>query len=179
MRVEALHKRKLGTETGLWIENMTGVQVVPYDPNAVPGTFVPPPPTGQLPPEYAEGGRYAPVRRSAEDIPPGAPAPTPDGTAGASGVSTNDPSVMTVTFRGVRLDQISGNPNANKDVAFAVQNELKALPLFDAAKTELLSDVLAEEMTFSFGMTVGLATNSLTATVAAANVSTNAPAPTP
>ena len=168
-RVENLHKRKLGTETGLWIEQLSGIVVVPYDPNAPPPVSpdggVPPGPA-PVNPEFAPGGRYADPRYMDPRMGiPGAPPPTasPDGSIpGATGISTNDPSVITVMFRGVRLDQISGNTTANKDMAFGMQSELKASPLFDPAKTELLGDVTLDEtgdrLTFSFGMTVGLKT---------------------
>src|SRR6185295_1179010 len=164
INVENLHKRKLGVETGLWIEDLRGISTVPFDPNAIPGAA---PTTGFTPemsPElrarYGEG-RALPPRNAEEAAAPQPPAPTPTGEASMTptgGINTNDEHVVTVLFRGVSLDAISGNATADKDMAFAVQTELKASPHFDPAKTELLGDIVKEDLTFKFGMALGLKT---------------------
>ena len=172
IRVEELNKRKLGTDTGVWIEQLTSLAVTAADPGAIgvtaeaaPAPVLAP---GEMTPEqrrFAEryGGIGRGIGRPGE---PGgrskmgegnAPAvPGPDGSAPGAGGGTNDPSAIRVTFRGVSLEHLS--PNANKDIAFAVQNELKASPLFDPAKTELDGDIKPDEtnLTFSFGVQLSL-----------------------
>ena len=172
IRVEELNKRKLGTDTGVWIEQLNSLAVTAADPGAIgvtaeaaPAPVLAP---GEMTPEqrrFAEryGGIGRGIGRPGE---PGgrskmgegnAPAvPGPDGSAPGAGGGTNDPSAIRVTFRGVSLEHLS--PNANKDIAFAVQNELKASPLFDPAKTELDGDIKPDEtnLTFSFGVQLSL-----------------------
>ncbi|MSU57850.1 MAG: type IV pilus assembly protein PilM [Pedosphaera sp.] len=171
INVEALHKRKLGVDTGLWIEEIKSISLVMADPNA---PFAPPggapAPSADMPGE--RDGRYADPRYARAGVPPRAaeeaavpqPAPAADpggavvpGGVPPTGVNTNDESVVTVVFRGVSLDQISGNPTADKEMAFAVQTALKESPIFDPAKTELLGgDIVKEDLTFKFGMALGL-----------------------
>lgn len=157
-RVEGVNKRKLGVDTGVWIEQLVGLSLVPASPDAF-GGGIPGGPSGQpISPEQQRfneeryGGKGAPSpEMPVPPLPGPVPGyPTPDGSV----VVTNDPNAITVIFRGVSLDHIS--PNANKEIAFAVQNELKASLLLDPAKTELSGDIRPDEtnLTFSFGMTL-------------------------
>jgi type IV pilus assembly protein PilM len=181
IRVEELNKRKLGIDTGVWIEQMTS-----FTNNASFAIGGPDASGGgaaamteeQRAAQRAFDDRYGPRGNAAAQ--PAEP--------GATAVATNDPNGITVTFRGVSLDHIS--PNANKEIAFAVQNELKASPLFEPQKTELTADPIRIDetnLTFSFTMILsrkGKETKSAkgAATVAVATSDTNAPtssAPTP
>jgi type IV pilus assembly protein PilM len=158
IRVEAVHKRKLGVDTGVWIEQFTSLtQTVPPTDTAGGGLGGPPgysggmPPIGEMTPQQrAFQERYGRGRRLAPEAP--VPSPTDPGAPTDAAGGTNDPSVITVTFRGVSLDHVS--TTANRDIAFAVQNELKTSPLFDPAKTELTGDLRPDEtnLTFSFNM---------------------------
>ena len=163
IRVEQVHKRKLGVDTGVWIEQLTSLTQGPVTPDAAGGGLLgaPPPFAPGMPPsgemsaqQRAFMERYGRgMRREAPAPPPAEPgAPT---EPGASGGATNDPSAITVTFRGVSLDHVS--TTANKELAYAVQTELKASPLFDPLKTELTADQMRSDetnLTFSFVMTV-------------------------
>ena len=61
-----------------------------------------------------------------------------------------------LVFRAVSLTSIS--PSANTDIAFAVLNELKASPMFDAEKTVFAGNITPDEPpgTFTFTITVKL-----------------------
>jgi hypothetical protein len=106
-------------------------------------------------------------------------------TAGAGG-TTNDPNAITVTFRGVSLDHVKDA--ANKELAYAVQRELKECPLLDPLKTELTADQIRLDetnLTFSFVMTLSRKVKESDKVKAApapqdpnAPVDPNAPAPT-
>ena len=174
IRVEELHKRKLGTDTGVWIEQLTSMSVTTgaggpenvVSEGTAPSVTAP----GQTSAEQRRfmerygirpggglPGRFGEPRvglNPGEMAPPGSPG-TESGTPGATG-GTNDPAAIKVIFRGVSLEHLS--PNANKDIAFAVQNELKTSPLFDPAKTELDGDIKPDEtnLTFSFGLQLSL-----------------------
>ena len=166
LRVEALHRRKLGTDTGLWVEQLTSFNPLsagPADPNA-PAAGAPPglPGPGMNSAEMSAQQRafmerygLSPNgrRRGEEEIV--RPAAADPNAAGATS-GTNDPNAITLVLRGVSLDHIA--PNANKDMAFAVENEFKASPLLDPAKTALGPQITADEtnFTFSFTMTLGL-----------------------
>jgi len=82
------------------------------------------------------------------------PAATP---AKTTPVSTNEISVITVKCRGVNLKRYS--PTANGDLAFAVENELRASRMFDREETKLsgpIDNVSENDLTFSFGVTLKL-----------------------
>jgi len=97
---------------------------------------------------------------TAEQPAEGQPQTTPDSTASTprKPTSTNEISNFTVTFRAVSLSAVS--PDANKDVLFAVVDELRASPLFDPdpKETRPVGDIGAEEPpgTFTFGVEVRL-----------------------
>lgn len=88
---------------------------------------------------------------------PPPPSPPPDGVVpvpGQAGASTNG--TITLQFRGVSLTQVSSS--ANTDIAYAVENELKACPLFEAKDTQLSPQINVDETngTFTFGVTLAL-----------------------
>lgn len=152
IRVEEVNRRKLSADTGLWLEDLksfnpmaTGMASGAADPfGAPPGV---PAANPQMDRAFMERYGISPGRRAEE-----APAPVPgDPNAPAA---TNDPNAMVAVFRGVSLDHIS--PNANKDIAFAVQTELKASPLLNPDQTRLNREITLDEtnFTFSFSMTL-------------------------
>ena len=61
-----------------------------------------------------------------------------------------------MTFRAVSLKDISGKPEADKDIAYAVQQELQGSPFFDPdpQETHTTSDVIPDEQTKTFTFTV-------------------------
>jgi len=67
---------------------------------------------------------------------------------------TNDVGVITVKYRAISLTSFS--PSANTDTAFAVLNELKSNPMFDADETQFDGNVGSEEPpgTFTFSVVV-------------------------
>jgi len=60
------------------------------------------------------------------------------------------------------VDLSSIYPSANSQVAYAVENQLKACPIFDSKTTQLTGQITLDNAngTFTFGLTVTL-TNSL------------------
>jgi type IV pilus assembly protein PilM len=164
LRVEEVSKRKLGVETGVWIEQLSSPNLAPVSSDAavggtpgMPGAFPPPsgmpPNTGEMTPQQRmfleRYGRRPMAMPAPVPVEPGAPT-----EPGAAGGTTNDPNAITVTFRGVSRDSIT--PNADRDIGFAVESELKASPLFDPQKTELTGPIRPDEtnLTFSFTMTL-------------------------
>jgi len=92
-----------------------------------------------------------------------APVPPPDGAApggvpapGPVTADTNQVATLTITFRAVSLKSISGEPNADKDIAYAVEQELRSSPLFnpDPQQTRTTSDVSNDEQTGTFTFSV-------------------------
>lgn len=166
IRVEQVNKRKLGVDTGLWIEQLTslqpdlgGVGGYPGGDPSNPGGGGPPGgpimvPGGEgLTPEQIAQQRRAFEERYGMARQPMAEAPAPEGQPGSTGLSTNDPNAITVNIRGVSLDHIS--PNANKELAFAVEHELKELALLEKDKTALTADPITLDetnLTFRFTM---------------------------
>lgn len=181
IRVEELHRRKFGHDTGLWIENLksfdplaTGVST--SDPNAAVA------PAASMPSGESEAQRRAFMERYGipmegrrmEAAPPMAGDPN-------APPATNDPNAILVTIRGVSLDHLPGFPNANKDMAFAVQGELKNSPLLDPVRTELYSEVRPDETNFTFTFSMSLLRKSKEPAPGAADPATpvdpNAPPP--
>jgi hypothetical protein len=72
----------------------------------------------------------------------------------ATGGGTNDPNAIVATFRGVSLDHLS--PNANFDMAFAVQSELKNSPLLNPDQTRLKGQITPDETNFTFSFSMSL-----------------------
>ena len=139
-----LSEKKPGVEAGIWIEQMTSLSDLQAGGGVsgfgggMPGAMRGMPGGG-----FMEGGRF-----------PGAEAPAPDAAAAPQGTS------MTLLCRAVDLSSI--DPSANSQVAYAVENQLKACPIFDSKTTQLTGQITQDNAngTFTFGLTVTL-TNSL------------------
>jgi hypothetical protein len=72
-------------------------------------------------------------------------------------LSSNELSVVNVTFRAVNLRRYS--PTANDDLAYALDSQLRTNAMFDASGTKLdgkIENVDNEAPSFSFGMTLTL-----------------------
>ena len=88
-----------------------------------------------------------------------APAAPPDNTTPGTppaGGSPNEINTITLVCRAVNLSGV--DPSANSEIAFAVQNELQASPLFDPKATQLTGQITPDDSngTFTFGVTVVL-----------------------
>lgn len=157
IRVEETTRRKLGADAGLWVETLHS-----FDPaaSASPGStgMVDP---GAAAPAPALTGETEAQRRAFMErygIDPGRRVAEPSASPGLSDPNnpggTNDPNAITITIRGVSLDHV--NPNANKDMAFGVQNELKASAQLSAEHTRINSEISLDETNFTFSFRMNL-----------------------
>ncbi|HWW00686.1 MAG TPA: type IV pilus assembly protein PilM [Candidatus Acidoferrum sp.] len=170
--VERDRESKLHTPTGLWIENF--ITAEPRNDTDLSGGM-----SATPNPSYFTGGADAATqemlarrygirpRGPAAAAPPPPPADT--ATASADGTTprkpkgdTNEVSSITVTFRAVGLTAVDAN--ANKDIYYAVLDQLRSNPLFDKDETNGDGNIGAEEPltsttwpgTFTFKIIVGL-----------------------
>lgn len=170
MRVEGGIKNRLRVDGGVWVERLNTVAARTED--VAPATETA---AAEAPQQIDMEARLRFMRRyglttmggttlnpggTAEQPAEGQPPTTTDSTASTprKPTSTNEISNFTVTFRAVSLSAVS--PDANKDVLFAVVDELRASPLFDPdpKETRPVGDIGAEEPpgTFTFGVEVRL-----------------------
>jgi len=180
LRTEELTKRRLGTDTGVWIEQLIGLPLGPGygDPGlGLPGMTPDPYGRGEegmmpgMMPGMASsaehdaflqryGIRQAPAEQDTgmATPPPGEGELGPDGlpVAPAAAANPNEISTLRVLCRGVNLAHVA--PAANTDVAFALETELKNLALLDPEGTALQGDLTVDDATgtFTFGMTFKL-----------------------
>jgi type IV pilus assembly protein PilM len=176
IRVEQTTKNKLRTDAGVWVEQFQTAAPRPEEESVVPayGGFGYP---GMNPAameafrrRYMMGGRMGMGM-------PGAPAPPsqeealqkslqasatpPAGEAASGGPSsptkpkgnTNEIATLTLSFRAVSLKDVSGQPDADKGIAFAVLQELQSSPFFDPDPKETKTDsevAYDENGTFTF-----------------------------
>jgi type IV pilus assembly protein PilM len=85
----------------------------------------------------------------------------PDAAANAAtdangAAHAGDNSVITIVCRAVNLTSV--DPSANSEIAYAVETELKACPVFDPKTTQLTGQMTQDDSTgtFTFGVTVTL-----------------------
>jgi hypothetical protein len=110
--------------------------------------------------------RYGLERGAAPAPPPAEPvavAPEAGAPGGAPAArkakgGTNEIASITIAFRGVDLTAVSGQPEANKGIAFDVLKELQNSPAFDAEETKTSTDVTpdAQTGTFTFSLVAQL-----------------------
>lgn len=77
---------------------------------------------------------------------------TPPPTDPAANTSTN---VITLVCRAISLTSI--DPSANRDIAYAVQDEIKASPLVDPKATSVDGNIVPDDATGTFTFTVKVA----------------------
>jgi hypothetical protein len=175
MRVEAKTGETLNTPTGVWVEKFITSTVNSSAMSAYQPTFYPQAvAVAPLPATGGGGGEGDPTseafrRRYGRFLNPAASpqntAPTgptgPGPTAAAPKLkkagSTNEISTVAIVCRAI--DMTSIKPDANVTIAFALQNELRASPMFDPDETEVAGQGLvpdASNHTFTFGLTLKL-----------------------
>jgi len=139
IRSEDSVKKKLaatkpGTEAGIWIDKLT---TIPLGGAAAVGD----PSNNALAHNFDNSGNPAAANGN------GAPLP-------------NQGQIDTITLvcRAVNLSGV--DPSANNDIAYAVENELRASALFDPKTTQLSGQITTDEAngTFTFGVTITLKT---------------------
>ena len=153
MQAEAVRKQDMGVENGVWIESFSsttpGLTAVPTAEEETPS------------PNYLYYNRLMMERYGL--IKPGTALPS-EGEPGAATAkpatptSTNEIAVVTLKCQGLNLKKY--DPSANDKLAFAVQEELRASPMFDKEGTKLSGDIeqvdATNSVTFSFGVTLKL-----------------------
>ena len=82
---------------------------------------------------------------------PNPEAPNPDAAA-----AVNEGTPINLLCRAVDLSNL--DPSANSEVAYAVETQLKACPIFDPKTTQLTGQITPDSATgtFTFGITVTL-----------------------
>ncbi len=151
VRVEDITKAKLRTDPGVWIEQLSAnppkSEASGSAPMAEPGT-----------------GEGADVNRS-QTPEPAQPAPAEPGVAGEGAsvptkakASTDEIANIQVTFRAI--SQTSVSPDANKETAYALLNELKSNPMFDGPETKFPGGIGIGDVeppgTFTFAINIKL-----------------------
>jgi type IV pilus assembly protein PilM len=145
--------QKPGVEVGIWVE-----QINPPDANAAnpaPGMGIPGGP-GAMPgydPRYDP--RYNPrVRGGPAEVPPAQPAPD----AAQPAAEQSNTNAITFICRAVSL-KITVDPSANnKDIAYAVRDEIASSPLVDpdAKATQLVGEISPDDANGTFTFTVNV-----------------------
>lgn len=177
IRAESMEHRKLGMETGVWIERMTSSAVLgsggqfgggaTSGADGMPGGF---PPEGAMDPESAAAAaafraRYGMERGGRMEDRGMAMPPPPMGVPGggqptAATANSNEVAVITLDCRAVSLAKLAPAANVpDTDIAFAVQKELRESPLFNPERTELSPQISQPDevtKTFTFTITVAL-----------------------
>jgi type IV pilus assembly protein PilM len=144
IRVESGIKTKLRADAGVWIERFVTVEpgAMAMGEGGMPFGGMPGSAPGMVPP---------PAAPTPETAPPGGAPGAPALALAKSGA--NEISVIEATFRAVDLTSVS--PSANTDVAYAVLNEIKNNPLFDAELSPVITPV-EPPGTFTFVVTIKL-----------------------
>ena len=149
IQTETNVKEKLNTDVGLWVETFSpqmpaGLQVsAGAGGTGVPGGS----PGGDMRADPAFQARYG-MRV------PTAPSPVQAATAAAPSAE-NEINTITMVCRGINLEKIS--PTADKDLAYALEEEIKKSPLFTDGTA--LGDITVDPtspLTFTFNLTLKL-----------------------
>jgi type IV pilus assembly protein PilM len=134
-----LSAQKPGVEAGIWIEQMMTLSGVVGQVNTAPVR------NANYNPYAQPGGNYSRVTQPVNDAAAVTPAAAPDPGA-----------TITLTCRAVDLTSVDSA--ADGEIAYAVENQLKACPIFDPKTTQLAGQTSAADAngTFTFGVTVVL-----------------------
>jgi type IV pilus assembly protein PilM len=159
VRAEVDMKKKLAVQNpnvdaGIWIERMTalpnmgatsGVSQAP----PVPGMGVPP----GMPGLGMPGLGMPPGAMPGMGMPPVAP-PAGDSSQAPGAAAAANTNVVTMVCRAVNLTAL--DPSANSEIAYALENEIKASPLVDAKNTQLTGQITPDDSngTFTFMLSV-------------------------
>lgn len=139
---DKLQKQSPNADVGVWIESFTPVLPASMGGAAVMSPSAPAPGNyPALPPEYLPS-----------DAPP-VPVPQPTASSGGA-ASENDIAVITLVCRGVNLTKVA--PNANIDLAYALQAEAKASSFFVPEGTELVGETREDSATPTFVFNMNL-----------------------
>lgn len=144
IRTEDLARRKVGSDTGVWIERMTSAEAQDMSPAMVAGAPTPP---AALNPYQVRGGG-PPGAQLAMQQPAAQPAATP--------FNPNEISTITLVCRAVSLNPVA--PGANSSIVDGLESELKNSPLFDPSATMTVGDMTPDDPngTFAFNVQVKL-----------------------
>ena len=128
-----LSAQKPNVEAGIWIEQMTTLPDLQTAGGGMAVNFMP------MPGSISERGR------------PAMETPTPEAP-----VAADQGTPINLLCRAVDLSTI--DPSANSEVAYAVETQLKACPIFDPKTTQLTGQITPDSATgtFTFGITVTL-----------------------
>jgi type IV pilus assembly protein PilM len=133
-----LSAQKPGVEAGVWIEQMT----MNVAQTSVAGHGAPAPAQGAAP---------------NEDNPNPNPSPNPSGEENPAPAAGNTPgNSINLVCRAVNLSNV--DPSAISEIAYAVESEMRASPLFDPKTTALSGQITPDDATgtFTFGLNIGL-----------------------
>jgi type IV pilus assembly protein PilM len=172
--VEQTTKNKLRTDAGIWVEQLVTAAPRP-EGEATPG-LEPGFASGGMTRDSSlmealmrryRRGMITPASPAAEAAPPATEAAPPavpaapvDGAAPGSPTAhrkpkgdTNEIATVTLSFRAVSLKDVSGKAEADKEIAYAVLQELQSNPLFDPDPLETRTEgevAYGENGTFTF-----------------------------
>jgi type IV pilus assembly protein PilM len=168
IRAQQTTRIKLRTrDAGVWIEQLTTAAPRPEGEMGGAAGGVPPPslPVMDGPAAEAFKRRYG-LERGMAPAAPAAETPAAPAEQGAAGGApaarkakggTNEVASITITFRAVDLTGVSGQPEANKGIAFDVLKELQNSPPFEAEETKTSTDVTPDANgTFTFSVVAQL-----------------------
>jgi hypothetical protein len=182
VRVEQTTKSKLRTDGGVWVEQLlTATPRAAMDATLETGGVTEPVAPDAMGMNAAAAAAFArrygltegrgPMPGPAPPVAEMAPAPPPEaGVPGAvpgeipgavpgaetAPADTNLVSALTITFRAVSLKTVSGQPDADKGIAYTVEQELRNSVWFDPdpRQTRTTSDVTNDEQTGTFTFSV-------------------------
>jgi type IV pilus assembly protein PilM len=176
IRVEGGIRSKYRADTGIWIEKMISVEPREGESQPIADSTAPPAMGSGYMRELQEimrrryrmgaGGFPGMPGPLAPPAAPAAPAPGTEGTTDATGTEaagkkpkdTNAISSVTITFRAIGMTAVQ--PDANKEIVFAVLSEIRNSPLFDPDPNEThdKDNISNEEPpgTFTFSIIAGL-----------------------
>ncbi len=146
-----LSAQKPGIEAGIWIEQLTSApNLGAASGNAAAALMM-----GQA--GTFQRSRYGRTEPAPEPVDPAlailaAEAARPAGAVGQG--ATND--VIVIVCRAVDLSKTSGDASANNEIAYAVENEIKASYLVDKAATALVGQIIPDEANGTFTFTVNV-----------------------
>ena len=137
-----LSTQSSGVDAGIWIEQMTS--------GANPGASTPA--NQPMPGMMMPGQRTMPPGMEFPGANPPAPQPVVNPTSQTTAAGTTN--VITLVFRAVNLTSV--DPSASSEIAYAVENEVKNLPLVDPAGTQLTGQITPDEATGTFTFTMSV-----------------------